>query len=58
MINVRRWAGNCEGSRSVCRDYWEGQKVMNGIAKVGNTHPRYKEGISYFILKGEGFKWN
>ena len=24
---------------------------MNGIAKVGNTHPRYKEGNRYLIIK-------
>ena len=32
---------------------WEGQEGMNGIAKVGNTHPRYKEGIRYLIIKEE-----
>ena len=25
---------------------------MNGTARFGNTHPSYKEGIRYFILRG------
>ena len=46
MINVRRWAVTVirEGLECLPR-LWEGQEVMNEIAKVGNTHPRYKEGI-------------
>ena len=37
MINVRCWAGSCEGLKSVCRYLVEGQKVMHGIARLG-TH--------------------
>ena len=26
---------------------------MNGIARLRNTHPSYKEGIKYFIIRGK-----
>ena len=51
------WQGIEKGRRVFAEILWRA-KGYEWNCRFGNTHPSYKGGIRYFILRMEGFKWN